>query len=231
MKSLNCGIDFSTGVLFLTVIDSSSGLIFESSLKMMGRDSSRMIPWIQNELEINNCSLSDIATWTCGMGPGSFTGLRIVSALISGLTFDSDAKVRGIPSAIAIALEALEGSPESRRIGVLYDGRRGEALCYGLTGSEDGLKTPDSTELPVITSEENSILKDFDLLAAMNSEKEALEKIIPDAVFDKIVFLDTFPVQRLIDVENFPWSRDSLLHPVYLRPPVHVNPAKIRKDV
>jgi tRNA A37 threonylcarbamoyladenosine modification protein TsaB len=231
MKSLNAAIDFSTGMLFLGVQDDSGKLVFESRLEMMGRDSSRMIPWIQRELEHNACGLSDIQCWTCGMGPGSFTGLRIVAALISGLTFDSSAKVRGVPSAIAIADEALGRFPKSKRIGILYDGRRKEALCYALTASENGLTVPDSSELPIITSEENSILNDFDLLAAMNTEKEALKQIIPDNIFDKIVFLDTFPLQRLISINNFPWTRDSLLHPVYLRPPVHVKPAKIRTNV
>ncbi len=233
MKRLSSAIDFSTGKLFFAVAEESGKIFIESSLEMKGRDSSKILPWIESQLDKNNCSFSDIKNWTCGMGPGSFTGLRIIAALISGLTFskngDSSCLVRGVPSAVAIGQYALRKKRVAKKIAVLYDGRRGEALCYSMKWTGKDLLLPETRELPAVSKDNAAILENFDIMVGMSSEQECFRKVLPDKYLEKIILMNSFPVQQLLTVDNFPWGKKSLLNPVYLRPPVYVEPAKIRK--
>ena len=197
-----------------------------------------MLPWLEAELKQRSLKFSDISRWSCGTGPGSFTGLRILAALISGLTFtddDSDAPlVRGVPSALALAEEAVKGRNGINSIGVLYDGRRGELLVYSLNNTADGVVPANSDkELPVITSDNQSAMDSYDIIVGLESEKSALENVLTSQNFEKVVILSSFPAANLItlDTKLFPWDRDTLTEPVYLRPPVHVKPSHVREIV
>ena len=238
MNNLDAGVDFSTGELSLAVAEKSGSVLFESHLKLQGRDSANMLPWISGELEKYSFKFDDINRWTCGAGPGSFTGLRIIAALISGLTFsdsrDTAPQVRGVPSAIALAAEAVTLKQNIDSIGILYDGRRGELLSYNVTKTDKALLPMNNgDELPVISAEDQSVLDSHDLIVGLTSEKDALKNVLTDKNFGKIVFIDAFPVVHLLAADSicFPWNRESLMNPVYLRPPVHVKPSPVRKVV
>lgn len=237
MKNLYGGVDFSTGELSVAIAEPDGKLVFESHLKLQGRDSANMLPWICDELGKRDVKFDDIGHWTCGTGPGSFTGLRIVAALISGLTFadnSSDAPlVRGVPSAIALAEAAVQGNSGINSVGVLYDGRRGELLAYNVGYSKDGALPMDSDKLPLITSEDQSPLDSYDIIVGLESEKDALLNVLTSENFEKIVLISSFPVAQLMRVDSklFPWDRDTLTNPVYLRPPVHVTPSLVREII
>ncbi len=237
MNNLDAGVDFSTGELSLALAEKGGSILFESHLKLQGRDSANMLSWICGELKKHSCGFDDIDRWTCGTGPGSFTGLRIVAALVSGLTFtdssDTVLQVRGVPSAIALAAQAVTGKQKVKSIAVLYDGRRGELLSYNVTQAGKKLLPMSSDELPVISAEEQTVLDSYDLIVGLSSEKDALQNVLTDDNFGKIVLIDSFPVAHLLTAESetFPWERESLMNPVYLRPPVHVKPSVIREIV
>ncbi|MCX6985836.1 MAG: hypothetical protein NT118_13970, partial [Lentisphaerae bacterium] len=62
-------------------------IMFSTSFQMRGRDSSSLLPRLEEWLGRENLSLDDVKRWTAGTGPGNYTGLRIVSALVSGIAF------------------------------------------------------------------------------------------------------------------------------------------------
>lgn len=51
---------------------------------------------------------SDLSAVAISAGPGSFTGLRIASALVKGICFDNDIKFIAVPNSSAFAFAALE---------------------------------------------------------------------------------------------------------------------------
>jgi hypothetical protein len=56
--------------------------------------------------------------------------------------------VRGVPSAVALAADIAGDIPDGASIGVLYDGRRSELLCYRISNSGWILLPPEGDELP-----------------------------------------------------------------------------------
>lgn len=79
-------------------------------------------------------SLADVRGFAVGLGPGSFTGLRIGLATVKGLAYARRLPVSGASSLAALALEGPEGIP----LGVVAVARRGELYLgrYRRSGSE-----------------------------------------------------------------------------------------------
>jgi len=74
---------------------------------------------------------ADLAAIAVGIGPGSFTGLRIGLSYAKGLAFASGAKIVGVPSLDAIAVAAMESEKArpGRRICAILDARKGEVYA------------------------------------------------------------------------------------------------------
>lgn len=59
-----------------------------------------------------------------GLGPGSFSGIRAALAFLQGMALPSGARVEGVSSAAALALEAFLGETDLQRTAVVGDARR-----------------------------------------------------------------------------------------------------------
>jgi len=87
-------------------------------------------------------TLADIRGFAVGLGPGSFTGLRIGLATVKGLAYARRLPVTGASSLAALALEGPEGVPLAAvavaRRGELYLGRyrRSSAQVEALAAEE-----------------------------------------------------------------------------------------------
>jgi tRNA threonylcarbamoyladenosine biosynthesis protein TsaB len=95
---------------------------------------SDMLPGVLLDmLRRHGLSLDDVTGFAIGLGPGSFTGLRIGLATVKGLAYARRAPVAGASSLAALALDGPEDIPVAAisvaRRGELYVGR------YRRTGS------------------------------------------------------------------------------------------------
>ena len=116
--SLTCVFALADGdkILFKGVLDSAS------------RDNDRKLPpWIVGILSDNGLKLQDIRSWTVGIGPGSFAGLRSGIAFIKGICAATGAELLGVPSAVVTA-SAAENVASDGRVGVVMDGRCGQVI-------------------------------------------------------------------------------------------------------
>jgi tRNA threonylcarbamoyladenosine biosynthesis protein TsaB len=95
-----------------------------------------MLPLIERALETAGWLRSQIERIAVGVGPGSFTGLRVGIALAQGLAEGLGIPVVGVPSTKAMALAVPSGRGGSRC--VLVDARKGELFlaAYDPAGAE-----------------------------------------------------------------------------------------------
>ncbi|NOY75090.1 MAG: hypothetical protein GXP32_04780, partial [Kiritimatiellaeota bacterium] len=192
---------------------------------MPPRDSSRAASWIVERLREWGLTVSDVDFWTCGTGPGSFTALRSVAALTAGFaTAKGRAAARGVPSALAIAAEIAESRSKAVEIAVLYDGRRGEVLALPVHRGPKGFTISGDSAIFAVSRDDFTALFDFDVLAATRRETAAIESVLPKELFEKVAFIDSFPVERLLEIDDPKWDFDTLLNPIYLRSATHVAP-------
>lgn len=227
-NTISAAIDFSTNELTLAVRRKSDTAVFATP--MPPRDSARIVSWTYKSLKTLDLEVRDISRWTCGTGPGSFTALRCVAALTAGFATASERMTRGVPSALALAAEIAEKLPETARIALLYDGRRGEALTLSIARSGTELKIPEPCEITTISGDAAaSTLLEADALVAPAKERNGLAKALPKGILKRITYIERFPVERLLDVEEARWNRETLLNPIYLRAATHIAPKQPRQ--
>jgi tRNA threonylcarbamoyladenosine biosynthesis protein TsaB len=114
-------LDTSSERLCLALFDGPD-LVAEQSEKAIMRQSERLVPSADSLLKSQGWRPADLAALAVGLGPGSFTGLRVGLAFAKGLSLGLGLKVLGIPSLLARA-EAAKAEP-GRNVTVLLDGRR-----------------------------------------------------------------------------------------------------------
>jgi tRNA A37 threonylcarbamoyladenosine modification protein TsaB len=211
---ISAAVDFSTANAALAICKTDSDdVIFTVTRTMSGREASSLLPWIIEQLKEYGYTLDNIKQWTCGSGPGSFTGLRIIASLVAGLTYEKEnIKVRSIPSGTAIA-DTISGQEE--KTAVLYDGRRNELICFSKKNE------------PIITISTNNIdqLNAFDKICAMQSEKQALEKILSRSLLEKVKFLSEFPIEKLLLNKTYPWQKNVSGESFFKSDLVYIRPA------
>ena len=226
--TISAAIDFSTDELALAVRINGKTEVYAAA--MPPRDSAGIASWTVDRLSELNLNVGDVAEWTCGTGPGSFTALRCVAVLTAGFTAASYRVVRGVPSAIALSAEIAEKRPEAARIALLYDGRRGEALALPLEQLGNEITLPDPVEItPISGVEAEKALREMDVLATVAKEAQGLARALPPDILERIMYVERFPVERLLDVEDARWNRDTLLNPIYLRAATHIAPKQPRR--
>ena len=89
--------------------------------KELNMHSSDLIPEIDKLLSKNSINIKDIDAFCVGLGPGSFTGLRIGLTTMRGLSFALSKPIIGIPSIDAIAINVKEFND---KISVLIDAKQ-----------------------------------------------------------------------------------------------------------
>ncbi len=84
--------------------------------------SSKMIPALEEVVKKSGMDLKDIDGISVGLGPGSFTSLRVGFATVKGLALALQKPVVGIPSFDSIAARVKRG--EEDQLCVIFDAKR-----------------------------------------------------------------------------------------------------------
>lgn len=101
----------------------SKGKVFAYNVDSGLRHSELLLPLVKKGLKQSGLSMRDINYFAVGIGPGSFTGLRIGLATIKGFSAAFQKPVVGLPSLDILAYNALPA--DSGIICPLIDARRG----------------------------------------------------------------------------------------------------------
>jgi len=98
------GIDTATRFLCLGIYNDNK--IYEYSLELGRRLSALITPTIKRVLDALGWQINDIDYFACGLGPGSFTGIRVGIATVKGLAFSLNKPVVGISTLDILARNA-----------------------------------------------------------------------------------------------------------------------------
>ncbi|MDO8433658.1 MAG: tRNA (adenosine(37)-N6)-threonylcarbamoyltransferase complex dimerization subunit type 1 TsaB [Candidatus Binatus sp.] len=123
------GLDTATGVASLALI--SHGRVIDKIDRAVASHSVS-IPAIVDELVGNaGLSISELNAIAVGIGPGSYTGLRIGLSYAKGLVLATGCSLVGVPSFDSIAIAARESGEVApgASICVIFDARRGEVYA------------------------------------------------------------------------------------------------------
>ncbi len=213
--NLSVAIDFSGNEVALAIINSVNGnLVCNENKIFNGRDSSGIASWILAILKQEDCSLDNINEWTVGTGPGNFSGLRIMSALVSGFLLNKDnVKKRNLPSIFAIAKSFLNNDESVK---VLYNARRNEIAIYEVKQKNDILSW---NKQPIFINTVQEIDEKSKYIA-MEFDKIAITQICGEKFANQVSYLKHFPAQFLLDINKSDWN-NNILDLQYLRPPVN----------
>lgn len=133
------GLDTGTPTTILGIV--SHGEFLGGSAGPAGSHGGSLPGEVTELLEAAGLQLSGLAAIAIGIGPGSFTGLRIGLSWAKGVGWACGYPLVGVPSLdrIAVAADALLDPPPGDQLCPLIDARRGEAYwaLYGV--GEDGL--------------------------------------------------------------------------------------------
>lgn len=216
---ISAGFDFSWNEASFSVIGAKGEILFDNHLPLSGRDASALPAWMLGALKEKGLDFNSIAAWTVGSGPGSFTGMRIATAFVGGLSFGRDSvRKRSMPTACAMAY-GLTG-----RIIALFDGRKSDLLSFPMTCGQDGSIRPDGhgEVLEDAAAAKLSIPADASLVA-LEKDRAAIESFFGAEVASRVRFAAHVRASAL--ALNRPGEFDSRLSDlVYIRPAVFVEP-------
>lgn len=127
---------FDTSTKFLSIACLEDAEVKTSFHEDAGiRHSELLVPTIKEILEKQGWKLTDIDLVCVGLGPGSFTGLRIAIATVKGLAAVLGNKVVGVPTMDAIAANIPS---EKKRVAPFLDARKEKVYTciYDNSGAE-----------------------------------------------------------------------------------------------
>lgn len=146
------GIDTTTKFLCLGVYDDER--VYEYNLETGVKLSSLLGVTIKRVLDALGWHIGDIDYFACGLGPGSFTGMRVGLATIKGLSWSLKKPIVGISTLDILARNALGVSAS---IAPVIDAKRGLIYCSIYKTKNGTLKRI----APYMLLNENELLKEI----------------------------------------------------------------------
>ena len=230
-KKLHAAIDSFQGDVYIAIgREEATDALLIDKRKFNSRNSSGILPWISSALEEKGYSLDDISAWTAGTGPNSFTILRVISSLLSGISYRrGEVSARGVPSACAIAAAAFKKC-QADTIHVLFETPEKKIFCQQID-AKDGFSPLDSGIHidKAIPNRRSSLFAAFkkdragvlSFLGKNMADSDLSSGYVDLSAHGVLILLDDyFPVEELMHVMPDFKERISLRDLIYLRPPV-----------
>lgn len=174
--------------------DNGSKILDSFSVNLKGRNNSIFFNLFFTKLQKLNIELNKINVWYLGVGPGSFTGLRIARAFVSGISFNNDnIKVIHVSSIMPIA--AKINPKRKERVAVLFPGISNSALLCSISNINGKLSFQES--ILVKGDKLTELVEKYDYLTTLSMA--SLQNIISDNIMQKITQLEKFPVELMFE--------------------------------
>ena len=127
-------LDTSTETLCLAISDDKKVLLKEKIL-LERKHSTHLLPILRDALKRHHLSIREIDGFVVGLGPGSFTGLRVGISMVKAMGFSLQKPIVGVPTLDCLA-EAV--SENGIQVAPLVDAKR-EQVYAALYERKNGL--------------------------------------------------------------------------------------------
>jgi tRNA threonylcarbamoyladenosine biosynthesis protein TsaB len=145
---MRLSVDTSTLTLSLALIDDADQVLEHVVVGPPKRQSEILPGVVEDLLKRQGVALDGLAGFVVGLGPGSFTGLRIGLSMVKALAWALEKPVAGVSSLAAVALEGPPGS----ELWACAEVKKGE-LYLGRYRREGHSVTPLSLETSVTVAQ------------------------------------------------------------------------------
>ena len=134
-------IDTSTALGSVALFDDGA-LVAEETRRVSNAHGESLLPMMDALFTRVGWKPRDVGRWAVGIGPGSFTGLRVGLSYAKGLKLATGCALLGIPSLDTLALAALAETSlaPGRLICPVLDARKGEVYAALYETSGNGLE-------------------------------------------------------------------------------------------
>jgi tRNA threonylcarbamoyladenosine biosynthesis protein TsaB len=129
MASRMLAFDTSSSVTAVALLEDARVLV-EDNAASEERHAESLLPRIEHCLAASGLALRDIDVFAVGIGPGSFTGVRVGVATAKGLALATGKPVRGVVSLAALAASVFELSDQSEAlVAPILEAYKGEVFA------------------------------------------------------------------------------------------------------
>lgn len=138
-------LSFDTSTEFLSMALAEAGRVESDVCELVGQEHSAVLaPRIKRLLDEAGWRFDDLELVCCGLGPGSFTGIRIGVATLKAISLASGARAIGLSSFAG----ALNGLPaQAGFVAPLLDARKGQFYTRFFRRQGDGGYVPESEHI------------------------------------------------------------------------------------
>lgn len=154
---------------------------------------------VQRALAAHGVAAASFAGFVCGLGPGSFSGIRACLAALSGLALPDDGPVYGVASAAALALAHADGAEV---VTVVGDARRSRLWCVTYRVDEAARRVSLHDGAPPTHTSDDFRLVPADALAGAVPEGSRI--VSSDWPRVEAVLRAAFPPERLVARAVYP---------------------------
>jgi tRNA threonylcarbamoyladenosine biosynthesis protein TsaB len=144
-------IESSSTDISLAVGDGDGAPLASDAWTSDRRQGHELLPRLMGLLSSRGLALQELTAVAVGIGPGSFTGLRVGMSVAKGLSMGIDCPIVGVPSLIAWLAAEPSAAAAVGRAGAreLYLLERGSAEPRIVTPGDDGLTVNGTVVAPV----------------------------------------------------------------------------------
>lgn len=129
-------LDTSTAATVAAFCDEQGAVLWEAPVPAQGRHGDHVLPQLEAGLSALGKTPADVSLMAVGIGPGSFTGLRIGLATAQGWALSLGTPAYGVLSPLAIAAPLLRTSADA--VVVIGDAFKGEVALSVFVAGLDG---------------------------------------------------------------------------------------------
>lgn len=196
------GIETSSAKASVALIEKGKVIAEKVFSESLGH-SDKILLAIDEILKKGKCSVSSIKKIAVGIGPGSYTGLRVGIATAKGLAFINKIPIVGIPSLDSIVQHNLSKWPEKKKtVSVLVDAKREEHYFSQFVLKGKGFAPKGKVKL-LSNEEASALILKGELVWGPETTKQ---------------FPSAAGIALLSETPGYKNSQTKKIEPIYLRP-------------